>query len=170
MSILNPSKLETVDYGQQLWQAILSSNAQKLNDYFNKIAGLWDGTATNGQTVIWDNALGKWKPSNIPYPTAQSTVTVTIGSGADTTINTTSSKSFVLTLTKATNLVFSNFSSGMVVDLFLIQDGTGGWVITSTGNNIVGTIQTTAGIYTWLRVCRFGSVTYINVVGNFTAL
>ena len=170
MSILNPSKLETVDYGQQFWQAILSSNAQKLNDYFNKISGLWDGTATNGQTVVWDNALGKWKPANVPYPVPQSTVVVTIGSGADTTINTTSSKSFVLTLTKATNLVFSNFSSGMVIDLFLIQDSTGGWTITSTGNNIVGTIQTTANIYTWLRVCMVGSVTYLNVVGNFTAL
>lgn len=168
MSILNPSKLETVDYGQQFWQAILTANAQKLNDMFNKIAGLWDGTATNGQTVVYDSVLGKFKPASIPYPVPQSTATVTIGSGADTTINTISSKSFVLTLTKTTNLVFSNFSSGMVLDLFLIQDGTGGWEITSTGNNIVGTIQTTANIYTWLRVCRVGSVTYLNVVGNFT--
>lgn len=170
MSILNPSKLETIDYGQQFWQAILTANAQKLNGMFNKISGLWDGTATNGQTVVYDSALGKFKPASIPYPVPQSTVTVIIGTGADTTINTITSKSFVLTLTKATNLVFSNFSSGMVVDLFLIQDGTGGWSITSTGNNIVGLIETTAGIYTWLRVCRFGTVTYLNVVGNFTAL
>ena len=170
MSILNPSKLETVDYGQQFWQAILTANAQKLNDMFNKIAGLWDGTATNGQTVVYDSALGKFKPASIPYPVPQAAVTVTIGAGADTTINTTSSKSFVLTLTKNTNLVFSNFSTGMVIDLFLIQDGTGGWVITSTGNNIVGTILTTAGIYTWLRVCKVGTPVYLNVTGNFTAL
>jgi len=168
MSILSPSKLETVDYGQQMWQAILTANAQKLNDMFNKIAGLWDGTAVNGQTVVYDSALGKFKPSTVPYPVPQSTVTVTIGTGNDTTINTTSSKSFVLSLTKATNLVFSNFSSGMVIDLFLIQDATGDWVTTSTGNVIVGVIQTTAGIYTWLRVCRVGTVTYLNVVGNFT--
>lgn len=168
MSILSPSKLETVDYGQQMWQAILTANAQKLNDMFNKIAGLWDGTAVNGQTVVYDSALGKFKPSTVPYPVPQSTVTVTIGTGNDTTINTTSSKSFVLSLTKATNLVFSNFSSGMVIDLFLIQDATGDWVTTSTGNVIVGVIQTTAGIYTWLRVCRVGAVTYLNVVGNFT--
>lgn len=168
MSILSPSKLETVDYGQQMWQAILTANAQKLNDIFNKISGLWDGTAVNGQTVVYDSALGKFKPSTVPYPVPQSTVTVTIGTGNDTTINTTSSKSFVLSLTKATNLVFSNFSSGMVIDLFLIQDATGDWVTTSTGNVIVGVIQTTAGIYTWLRVCRVGTVTYLNVVGNFT--
>lgn len=168
MSILSPSKLETVDYGQQMWQAILTANAQKLNDIFNKISGLWDGTAVNGQTVVYDSALGKFKPSTVPYPVPQSTVTVTIGTGNDTTINTTSSKSFVLSLTKATNLVFSNFSSGMVIDLFLIQDATGDWVTTSTGNVIVGVIQTTSGIYTWLRVCRVGTVTYLNVVGNFT--
>ena len=114
MSILNPSKLETVDYGQQFWQAILTANAQKLNDYFNKISGLWDGTATNGQTVIYDSALAKFKPSAMPYPVPQSAVVVTIGSGSDTTINTTSGKFFTLSLTKNTNLVFTNFSSGGV--------------------------------------------------------
>jgi hypothetical protein len=170
MSILSPSKLETVDYGQQFWQAILTANAQKLNDYFNKISGLWDGTATNGQTVVYDSALGKFKPSAIPYPVPQASVAVTIGSGADTTINTTLGKSFTLSLTKVTNLVFSNFSTGMVVDLFLTQDSTGGWLPTSSGNIIVGTIETTAGINTWLRVFKVGTSVYINVVANFTAL
>ena len=170
MAILSPSKLETVDYGQQFWQAILTANAQKLNDYFNKISGLWDGTATNGQTVIYDSALGKFKPANIPYPVPQSAVVVTIGSGADTTINTTSGKLFTLSLTKATNLIFSNFSSGMVVDLIMTQDVTGGWVVTSSGNNIVGNIETTSGISTWLRVFRIGTTTVLNVVANFTTL
>lgn len=170
MSILNPSKLETVDYGQQFWQAILTANAQKLNDYFNKIAGLWDGTATNGQTVVYDSALVKFKPATIPYPVPQSAVVVTIGAGADTTINTTSGKFFTLSLTKATNLVFPNFSTGMFVDLIMTQDATGGWAVTSSGNNIVGTIETTAGISTWLRAFRFGTTTVINVVANFTML
>ena len=170
MAILSPSKLETVDYGQQFWQAILTANAQKLNDYFNKISGLWDGTATNGQTVVYDSALGKFKPAAVPYPVVQAAVAVTIGTGADTTINTTSGKAFTLTLTKVTNLIFSNFSTGMVVDLFLTQDATGGWAITSSGNTIVGTIETTAGINTWLRVFRVGTSTIINVVANFTTL
>ena len=78
--------------------------------------------------MIYDSALGKFKPANIPYPVPQSAVVVTIGSGADTTINTTSGKLFTLSLTKATNLIFSNFSSGMVVDLIMTQDVTGGWV------------------------------------------
>ena len=170
MAILSPSKLETVDYGQQFWQHILTSNAQKLNDYFNKISGLWDGTATNGQTVVYDSALGKFKPASVPYPVPQASVAVTIGSGADTTINTVLGKSFTLSLTKATNLVFSNFSTGMVVDLFLVQDATGGWMPTSSGNIIVGTIETTAGINTWLRAFKVGTSVYINVVANFTTL
>ena len=170
MSILNPSKLETVDYGQQFWQAILSSNAQKLNDYFNKISGLWDGTATNGQTVVYDSSLVKFKPAVIPYPAPQAAVVVTIGEGADTTISTTSGKFFTLSLTKATNLVFTNFSNGMVIDLIITQDSTGDWPITSSGNNIVGTIETSAGISTWLRIFRFGTTTVLNVVANFTML
>lgn len=170
MSILNPSKLETVDYGQQFWQAILTANAQKLNDYFNRISGLWDGTATNGQTVVYDSALTKFKASAIPYPSPQAVVALTIGSGADTTINASSGKFFTLSLTKATNLVFTNFSNGMVIDLIVTQDSTGGWTITSSGNNIVGSILTTAGISTWFRVFRFGTVNVLNVVANFTML
>lgn len=170
MSILNPSKLETIDYGQQFWQHIFNANAQKVNDYFNKIAGLWDGTATNGQTVVYDSALVKFKPAAIPYPVPQSAVVVTIGAGTDTTINTTSGKLFTLALTKATNLIFTNFSTGMVIDLLMTQDVTGGWAVTSSGNNIVGTIETTAGITTWLRIFRFGTSNVLNVVANFTTL
>ena len=170
MSILSPSKLETVDYGQQFWQAILTANAQKLNDYFNKISGLWDGTATEGQTVIYDSTLGKFKPAVVPYPVVQASVVVTIGTGADTTINTASGKTFTLAVTKVTNLVFSNFLTGMVVDLFLTQDATGGWMPTSSGNTIVGTIETTAGITTWLRVFKIGTSVVLNVVANFTTL
>jgi hypothetical protein len=168
MSILNPTKIETIDYGQQLWQAIFNANAQKLNDYFNKIAGLWDGTATEGQTVVWDNALGKWKPSAVPYPVPQAAVALTIGAGADTTVNTSASKFFTLPLSKNTNIVFSNFNTGMVIDLITTQDGTGGWATTFTGCTVVGTVTTTANVSTWYRCFKVGSVTMVNVVANFT--
>lgn len=169
MSILSPSKLETIDYGQQFWQAIFNSNAQKLNDIFNKIAGLWNGSAINGQVVVWDNALSKWKPAAVPYPVPQAAIALTIGAETDTTVNALLSKYFTLTLSKSTNLIFSGFSSGMVLDLIMLQDGVGGKIVTSSGNVIVGTIDTSADMYTWLRVCRVVSTTYLNVVANFTA-
>ena len=168
MSILNPTKIETIDYGQQLWQAIFNANAQRLNDYFNKIAGLWDGTATNGQTVVWDSALGKWKPSAVPYPVPQAAVALTIGAGADTTANTATSKFFTLALSKSTNMIMSNFNTGMVIDLITTQDVTGGKIVTFTGGTVVGTVITDPDICTWYRCFKVGSVLMVNVVANFT--
>ena len=169
MSILNPTKLETIDYGQQFWQHIFTTNAQKENAIFNKIAGLWDGSATEGQVVVWDSALGKWKPSAVPYPVPQTPITLTIGAGADTAINASTAKFFTLILTKNTNLVFSNLLSGMVVDIILTQDSTGGWITTSAGTTIVGAINTEPSMNTWLRCCKVDAVTLINVVANFTS-
>ena len=168
MSILSPTKIETIDYGQQFWQAVFNANAQKINDYFNKISGLWDGTATNGQTVVWDSALGKWKPSAVPYPVPQAAVALTIGTGADTTANTSTSKFFTLTLTKATNIVFSNFNSGMVVDLVTTQDAVGSWGVSFSGYTLVGTVLTDPNISTWYRCFKVDTITMVNVVANFT--
>ena len=168
MSILSPSKIETIDYGQQFWQHIFNANAQRINDYFTKITGLWDNTATEGQTVVWDNALGRWKPAAVPYPTPQAASTLTIGTGADTTVNTSSSKFFTLTLTKATNIVFSNFIDGMVCDLVVTQNSTGGWVTTFASSTVVGTPVTDANVSTWYRCFKVGTITMVIVVANFT--
>ena len=168
MSILNPTKIETIDYGQQLWQAVFNANAQKLNGYFNKISGLWDGTATDGQTVVWDQALGKWKPSAVPYPVPQAAVALTIGTGSDTTANTSTSKFFTLALSKSTNMILSNFNTGMVVDLITTQDGVGGKAVTFASATVVGTVITDPDICTWYRCFKVGSVLMVNVVANFT--
>ena len=167
MAILNPSKLETIDYGQQWWQHIFNANAQKENDIFNKMQGLWDGTATNGQVAIYNASLGKWVPSAVPYPVPQAPVALTIGTGADTTVNTTSSKFFTLVLSKTTNIVFSNFTSGMVIDLVVNQDATGGFGITFSGAPVVGTVETTPNVYTWFRCFKVDTVVMVNVVANF---
>lgn len=167
MAILNPSKLETIDYGQQFWQHIFNANAQKENEIFNKLSGLWDGSATDGQVAIWDSATSRWKASNVPYPVPQAAVALTIGSGADTTINASSGKFFTLVLSKATNIVFSNFTSGMVLDLVVNQDSTGGFGITFSGAPIVGTVMTDPNIYTWFRCFRVDATVMVNVVANF---
>ena len=168
MSILSPSKIETIDYGQQFWQHIFNANAQRINDYFTKITGLWDNTATEGQTVVWDNALGRWKPAAVPYPTPQAASTLTIGAAADTTVNTSSSKFFTLALTKATNIVFSNFIDGMVCDLVVTQNATGGMAVTFNGYTVVGSSSTDPNVSTWYRCFKVGTTTMVNVVANYT--
>lgn len=168
MAKLTPTNLETIEYGQQFWQHIFNSNAQRENDIFNKLQGLWDGTATEGQVPVYNSSTGKWVPGAVPYPVPQAASTLTIGAGADTTVNTATSKFFTLAVTKGTNLVFSNFNTGMVVDIILQQDATGGWEVTSSGSTIVGTINTDPDVLTWLRCFKVGTSVFINVVGSFT--
>ncbi|MDY0188133.1 MAG: hypothetical protein RBR16_09440 [Syntrophus sp. (in: bacteria)] len=168
MAIQSPSKLETIDYGQQWWQHIFNANAQKENEIFNKLQGLWDGTATEGQVAVWDSAIGKWKPSAAPYPVPQSAVALTIGTGADTTVNTVSGKFFTIIISKVTNFVFTNFVTGMVIDLVLTQDATGGFVPTFASSVVVGTINTDPNISTWLRIYKIDTTIMVNVVANFT--
>lgn len=169
MAILNPSKLETIDYGQQWWQHIFNANAQKENDIFNKLSGLWDGTAVEGQVVVYNASLDKWVPSAVPYPVPQAAIALTIGAGADTAVNAGSSKFFTLTLTKNTNLIVSNMLDGMVIDIVFQQDSVGGWAFTFSSGTVVGTVATDPDIYTWVRCFKVSSVFMINVVGNFVA-
>ena len=161
------SGLETIDYGQQLWQSVFNTNAQREDFIFNKISGFWDGTATDGKIAVWNNTSGKVVPSDPPYPVPQSAVAVTIGGGADTTINATLSKFYTRALSKDTNLLFTNLSSGMVLNIVVAQDATGGRNVTASGCTIVGTINTTSLVNTWLRCYKVGTSTFIEVLASF---
>ena len=167
MAILSPTGLETIDYGQQFWNAVFNSNSQKENTMLNKLAGFWDGTATDGKVAIWNNTLSKVVPSDPPYPVPQSAVVVAIGASSDTTINTTTSKFFTLDVTKNTNLVFSNFSSGMSFDLILQQDAFGGHSVTASGCTIIGSFSLAASTGTWLKCYKVGTQTFIEVRTQF---
>ena len=167
MSILSPSKLETIDYGQQFWQAVFNSNAQKVNEIFAKFPDLWDGTPSDGQVLTYDQASGLFVATAVPYPVPQATVDITIGAGEDTTISATCSKTFALTLTKATNLVVTHLSAGMFFDLIITQDATGGWEFTAGGCTILGTPFTDPNIHTWVKCAKIGSNTIFNVVANY---
>ena len=161
------SGLETIDYGQQLWQAIFNTNAQREDFIFNKISGFWDGTATDGKVAVWSSASSKVVPSDPPYPVPQASVVLTIGGGADTTVNASLGKFYTLALSKDTNLLFTNLSSGMVLNLIVTQDATGGRIVTASGCTIVGTINTTALINTWLRCYKVGTSTFVEVLASF---
>jgi len=61
MSVLNPTQLETTDYGQAGWNAVHSANMQKLNDYLAKHQDLWDVDALPDKVLIqFDDSQGKW--------------------------------------------------------------------------------------------------------------
>ena len=167
MSILSPTSLETIDYGQQFWHAVFNSNAQKENTILNKLSGFWDGTATDGKIAVWNNTLGKVVPSDPSYPTPQSAVALTIGGAADTTLTATSGKFFTLAVTKNTNVVFSGFSSGMYLDLIVSQDVFGGWGVSFAGCTLIGTIDQSASVSTWLKCYKVGTTTFVEVRGSF---
>ena len=60
MSILSPTNLETADYGTVGWNAIYSSNFQKLNDYLAKFEDLWNDTAADWNLLRYDSSISKW--------------------------------------------------------------------------------------------------------------
>ena len=60
MSILNPTQLETVDYGTQGFNDIYSTNFQKLNDYLSKFEDLWNDSAEDWNILRYDSSSGKW--------------------------------------------------------------------------------------------------------------
>ena len=60
MAILNPTGLETADYGTAGWNAIYSSNFQKLNTYLAKFEDLWNITASDWNILRYSTSSGKW--------------------------------------------------------------------------------------------------------------
>lgn len=60
MAILNPSSLETTDYGLQGWNAAHSANMQKLNTYLAKFTPLWNpASSLAGNALLRYNATSK---------------------------------------------------------------------------------------------------------------
>ena len=53
MSVLSPSSLETVDYGVQGWNAIVTTNMQRIND---KLGHLMSAAKVPGTATLADNA------------------------------------------------------------------------------------------------------------------
>ncbi|RKX64090.1 MAG: hypothetical protein DRP34_00240 [Thermodesulfobacteriota bacterium] len=55
-----PTQLEGCDYGTSGWNAIYSSNFQKLNDYLAKFEDLWNSTPDNWNILRYDSSTSKW--------------------------------------------------------------------------------------------------------------
>ena len=70
-------------------------------------------------------------------------------------------------VTKNTNIVFASFSSGMTLDLVLTQDATGGWGVSFSGCTLIGTINTTSLVNTWLKCYKVGTTTFVEVRASF---
>ena len=64
MTILEPTKLETADYGTPGWVVIYNSCVYKLNTTLLKINALLDVDAdgvVDGAILRWDSSAGKFK-------------------------------------------------------------------------------------------------------------
>ena len=60
MASLTPTGLETITYGQQGWNAIVTANMQR-----GKLLPLMDSRSrTAGAVPVWNAVNGNWEPSN----------------------------------------------------------------------------------------------------------
>ena len=65
MASLTPTGLETITYGQQGWNAIVTANMQRLNTWLGKLLPLMDSRSrTAGAVPVWNAVTGNWEPSN----------------------------------------------------------------------------------------------------------
>ena len=68
MSVLTPSNLETIDYGTQGWNAIVTSDMQRIND---KLGHLMSAAKISGTATLANNA------ATVTNPAAQTSETLT---------------------------------------------------------------------------------------------
>ena len=55
MASLTPTGLETITYGQQGWNAIVTANMQRLNTWLGKLLPLMDSRSrTAGAVPVWE--------------------------------------------------------------------------------------------------------------------
>lgn len=65
MANLSPTGLETITYGQQGWNAIVSANMQRLNGWIGTLLPLVDGTGKGtGCVPVWSASSGRWEVSS----------------------------------------------------------------------------------------------------------
>lgn len=65
MAILTPTGLETITYGQQGWNAVLSANMQRLNGW---MGCLWPligpQNRTAGDVPVWNATASRWEATD----------------------------------------------------------------------------------------------------------
>ena len=166
MAILNPTRIETIDYGQQYWNHIFNTNAQKVNQYFEIIAGMWNGTAQHNQTITYNFLQNKWIPSDLPVlPPPSSSVVTPVNDIV--LIDRSIAKFFTLQITTNLSINFVNFNNGMVINLITTQNNVGGHELSFPESNLAGTIVTLPNTITWYQCYKIEDVIFIEVLGNF---
>ena len=64
MARLTPTGLETITYGQQGWNAVITANMQRLNTWLGKLLPLMDTrTRVAGDVPVWNASSGVWEAS-----------------------------------------------------------------------------------------------------------
>ena len=65
MTILNPSNLESADYGQPEWVQIYNTNVERLNAVLLKVNALFDvdiDALEEDAVLMWDESRSRWRP------------------------------------------------------------------------------------------------------------
>ncbi|MBS7620698.1 hypothetical protein KEJ32_01010 [Candidatus Bathyarchaeota archaeon] len=84
MAILQPTNLETADYGTVGWNAIYSSNFQKLNNYLAFLQQAWQNLSAsdNNRVLAYDSSSQRWTKRILQGTTNQ--INITFSSSAIT--------------------------------------------------------------------------------------
>ena len=62
MARLTPTGLETITYGQQGWNAVITANMQRLNTWLGKLLPRMDTrTRVAGDVPVWNASSGVWE-------------------------------------------------------------------------------------------------------------
>lgn len=65
MAKLTPTGLETITYGQQGWNAVLTADMQRLNGWMGLLWPLVNtGSRTTGDVPVWNAAASRWEASD----------------------------------------------------------------------------------------------------------
>ena len=64
MASLTPTGLETITYGQQGWNAIVTANMQRLNTWLGKLLPLMDSRSRTAGAVRCRPCKRNWRPSS----------------------------------------------------------------------------------------------------------
>jgi hypothetical protein len=69
MTILSPTNLETINYGQADWWAIYNKNVELLNEDLLKLQALQDvkvDKLKDNSFLYWDSSASKWRVGIYP--------------------------------------------------------------------------------------------------------
>jgi hypothetical protein len=167
MSFIESTNLETIDYVQPNWNAIMNSNSQKLEEIFTSFALLWDAVSrTDGFGIKWDGDNWVMEQAIELYTIKQ------LSEGSSTIIvDASNCVGFTITLTGNRTLQNpSNMLDGKTYYWLITQDGVGGRTIsfdTAYKFSYTPALSTDPGAVDLIKGSVFGADIYCELHKGF---